>query len=497
MREYDVIVAGGGLGGLTAGVILAKEGMNVCVIEQHSIVGGCLQSFRRGDHILDTGMHYVGSLDKGQTMHQYFKYMGIVDRLNLQKLDEEGFDYFHFNDGSTFRHAMGYERFIDTLAAEYPDERENIKNVCRLINRVGRTISPDVLRRGKISDGGIDYMSVSAFDKIASNVKCERLQHAMAGNCKLYAGNKLTTSLYEYGMITHSNIEGAYAFTDGSQQIADLLAEQIKTHGGEVRLNAKLAKIHLNGNSVEWVELASGERLRGKWVVSSLHPTQTFALLENNSVYKRAFFTRINSLEDTYGLFTTYLVMKPKSVRYVNQNHYLFNSTDAWSTTADYKGHNIASTLLCMQPNANSKYTNVVTLLTPMSLSQCQRWADSRLGQRSNEYNEFKQSFSEAVIDFVGQYYPTLRGSIDRIYTATPLTYRDYTSTPDGSAYGIIKDCRNPLVTLIPTRTRIANLLLAGQSVNIHGCLGTTITSAVACGEIVGTEYLAKKIGNA
>ena len=111
--------------------------------------------------------------------------------------------------------------------------------------------------------------------------------------------------------------------------------------------------------------------------------------------------------------------------------------------------------------------------------------------------NEFKQSFSEAVIDFVGQYYPTLRGSIDRIYTATPLTYRDYTSTPDGSAYGIIKDCRNPLVTMIPTRTRIANLLLAGQSVNIHGCLGTTITSAVACGEIVGTEYLAKKIGNA
>ena len=74
MKHYDVIIIGGGLGGLSCGVMLSKEGLNVCVLEQHHTIGGCLQSFKRDGYTLDTGMHYVGSLSEGQIMHQYFKY---------------------------------------------------------------------------------------------------------------------------------------------------------------------------------------------------------------------------------------------------------------------------------------------------------------------------------------------------------------------------------------------------------------------------------------
>lgn len=175
----------------------------------------------------------------------------------------------------------------------------------------------------------------------------------------------------------------------------------------------------------------------------------------------------------------------------------MFNNSDVWSAEGLYKGFNIPSTLLCMQPHEGSEYTQVVTLLTPMPFSQYERWSDSHLGSRSEEYKEFKEQFSEAVIDFACQFYPDLRNYIDRVYTASPLTYQDYTSTPEGCAYGVVKDCRNPLVTMFPARTRISNLLLTGQSLNIHGCIGTTISSAVTCSEIVGKEYLAKKIGNA
>jgi phytoene dehydrogenase-like protein len=219
--------------------------------------------------------------------------------------------------------------------------------------------------------------------------------------------------------------------------------------------------------------------------------------LENNTIYKKAFFTRINSIPNTYGLFTTYLLLKPNSVKYINQNHYLFNNPDVWAVDGDYKDFNIPSTLLCMQPNYGSEYTNVVTLLTPMPFSLCEQWNDSTVEHRGEDYKEFKAKYSEAVIDFVSQYYPDLRQNIDKVYTASPLTYRDYTATPEGCAYGMIKDCRNPMVTLMPARTRIANLLLTGQSLNIHGCLGTTVSSAVTCSEILGMEYLAKKIGNA
>ena len=497
MKKYDVIIIGGGLGGLTSGVMLSKEGLNVCILEKHSVIGGCLQSFKRNGYTLDTGMHYVGSLSEGQIMHQYFKYLGVIDSLKLRKLDENGFDHFHFSDGSSFCHAMGYDKFIDTLASHFPKERDGLRSFAKKLQDIGRLISPSILREGKISNGGFDYMSISAHKEIEKHLKDEKLRRALAGNCGLYAGNCLSTSLYEYGMITHSNIEGTYAFEDGSQQLADLLANEIKSHGGDILLNAKVSKIHLQSDIAEYVELESGERLSAKWVISSLHPAITFSMLDNNTVYKKAFFTRINSLPNTYGLFTTYLLIKPNTLKYTNQNHYLFNNDDVWSIQGDYKGYNISGMLLCMQPNSKSEFTNVVTLLTPMPFSICEKWSSTSLGHRGRDYNEFKDNFSNAMIDFACQYYPNLRGCIEKKYTASPLTYRDYTSTPEGCAYGIIKDCRNPLATLLSARTRISNLLLTGQSLNIHGCLGTTVSSAVTCAEIVGLEYISKKIGNA
>lgn len=497
MKQYDVIIIGGGLGGLSCGVMLSKEGLNVCILEQHSVIGGCLQSFKRNGCILDTGMHYVGSLSKGQTMHQYFKYLDVIDGLHLRKLDENGFDYIHFGDGTKYCHAMGYERFVNTLSSQFPSEEKNLKSFIKKIQNIGDLISPSILQEGRISNGGLEMMSVSAYDEIKKHINDERLQRVLAGNCTLFAGDKCTTSLYEYGMITNSNIEGAYAFEDGSQQLADLLADKIKENGGTVLLKSKVSKIILNGSQAEYVHLLSGERLSAKWVVSSLHPAVTFSMLENNSIYKKAFFSRINSLPNTYGIFATYLLVKPNSVKYINQNHYLYNNPDVWSISGDHKGFNIPSTLLCMQPQYNSEYTKVITLLSPMPFSLCKQWEDTKLGHRGQDYKEFKEEFSDAVIDFASQHFPGLRNNIEKVYTATPLTYRDYTSTPEGSAYGLIKDCRNPMITLMSARTRIENLLLTGQNLNIHGCLGTVISSAITTSEIVGSEYLAKKIGNA
>lgn len=497
MKKYDVIIIGGGLGGLTSGVMLSKEGLNVCVFEKHSVIGGCLQSFKRNGYTLDTGIHYVGSLSEGQIMHQYLKYLGVIGSLKLRKLDENGFDHFHFNDGSCYCHAMGYERFIDTLASHFPQERDGLISFVGELQKVGKLIDPEILRGGKISNGGIGYMSISAYGEIEKYIKDEKLRRVLAGNCGLYAGNRLTTSLYEYGMITHSNIEGAYAFEDGSQQLADLLANEIKSHGGYILLNSEVSKIHLQDGVVEYVELESGERLTAKWIISSLHPSITFSILENNNVYKKAFFTRMNSLPNTYGLFTTYLLIKPGTLKYSNRNHYLFNNDDVWSIQGDYKGYNIPSTLLCMQPNSKSEFTNVATLLTPMPLSMCDKWNNTSVGNRGDDYSGFKENFSNAVIDFVCMHYPDLKNCIEKKYTASPLTYRDYTSAPGGCAYGVLKDCRNPLVTLFSARTRISNLLITGQSLNIHGCLGTTVSSAVTCSEILGVEYLFKKIGNA
>ena len=127
MAGYDVVVIGSGLGGLSAAVMLAKEGLRVLVVEQHRVVGGCLQSFRRGEYLLDTGIHYVGSLAEGRILNQYFRYLGVMDRLQLQRLDDAGYDHIHLHDGTTYRHAAGYENYVEELAAAFPHEWEGLK----------------------------------------------------------------------------------------------------------------------------------------------------------------------------------------------------------------------------------------------------------------------------------------------------------------------------------------------------------------------------------
>ena len=69
--------------------------------------------------------------------------------------------------------------------------------------------------------------------------------------------------------------------------------------------------------------------------------------------------------------------------------------------------------------------------------------------------------------------------------------------TQNGSAYGIVKDCRNALLSRIPVRMKIENLYFTGQNMNVHGCLGVCASAAVTCSALLGEEYLVKKIGNA
>ena len=106
----------------------------------------------------------------------------------------------------------------------------------------------------------------------------------------------------------------------------------------------------------------------------------------------------------------------------------------------------------------------------------------------------FKAWKSEILLNKVYERLPILKGNITAQKAATPLTWRDYTGTPTGALYGILKDVNKPNETTIATRTKIPNLLLTGQNVNLHGVLGVSITAVATCAELLGMEYLVGKI---
>ncbi|MDR2883326.1 MAG: NAD(P)/FAD-dependent oxidoreductase [Alistipes sp.] len=501
---YDVVIIGSGLGGLECGVMLSREGYRVLVLEKNPVIGGCLQTFRRHGRTLDTGIHYIGGLDNGQILNLYFKYLGVMPALDVVRMDTDAFDTVTLGDRE-YGIGMGYDRFADNLKGYFPAEAADIDRFCSLLRKVGGTMSVEGLRRGLISDDAMQYMERSAFEAIDGMFTNPILKNVLTGTSLLYAGIKGKTSLYHYGMINHSFIESSYRFVGGSQQLADALSAQIRSNGGEVLTGTEVTAIKLQGDHVSGVEINGGDVAGGTFieatnVISGIHPATTFDLVEKTSKIKKAYMTRLHTLENSCGVVTVYLLLKPGTVPYINRNYYIHSgdTCDTWQTEYDTARDTPRAVLFNMQATGHGQqFADVASILCPMNFDTFARWESTTVERRGAEYLDLKSHLTDRIVDFTLRRSPELREVIEHIYTTSPLTWRDYTATPQGSAYGIVKNCRSPFTTLIPINTRFENLLLTGQNINVHGALGVTVTAALTCSKLLGAEYIAKKIGNA
>ena len=131
--KYDVVIIGSGLGGLECGVILSRSGKHVLVLEREQQPGGCMQSYQRKHQAYDTGLHYVGALAEGQSLHNVFNYLGLLN-LPWQRLDADGFDQITIGS-DTYSFAEGYDAFAAQLAERFPAEREALNSYVRLLQQ--------------------------------------------------------------------------------------------------------------------------------------------------------------------------------------------------------------------------------------------------------------------------------------------------------------------------------------------------------------------------
>ena len=428
--QFDIIVIGSGLGGLECGAMLAREGMGVCVTEQADVPGGCLQSFSRRGHAIDTGMHYIGSMQAGGIMRRYFEYFGILGSLRLRPLDE-AFDVVSLPGAGDYAYMHGYEAFEKHIGELFPHEKAGLGRYCAKLREIGGSIGIGVHRTGRLSDGGTKYLGAPAAGFIGECVADPLLRNVLAGTNPLYGGVRESSTLYHHAMVNHSNIEGACRFTGGTQQIADALAAKIREHGGTMLVRSRVVALHTEGRRVTGVELADGRMLRAKTVISAIHPAETFRLIGPTPVIRKAFRERIGSLPDSYGLFSAYLLLKPGRIPYLNRNLYYFAGKDVWKTLFDLEAMRPGMVLLSAQaPDGDPAWCDVVTLMTPVATRPWEAWEGSVPGRRPEAYTALKAAMTQATVDFACARLPELRDAIAHTYAATPLTYRHYTGAP-------------------------------------------------------------------
>lgn len=493
--KFDVIIIGSGLGGLQCAYILSKEGYNVCVLEKNNQLGGCLQTFRRKNTLFDTGMHYIGSMDKGQVLNNYFRYFGLSEKLRLKKMDENGYEIIQYN-GREYKYAMGYERFTENMLGYFPKEAEAIRTYTDKMKEISGSVDLYNLRSASHNQTGyLDNFSVGIDGFINSITRNQELKNVLLGTAPLYAGVKNKTPMYIPLIIHSSYNSSAYRFVDGGSQISDLLEADIVLNGGTIMRKAEVTGLQYESDSsVKSVEINHSEMIEGKYFISNIHP-KTFLRIAHSAPLRPAYKKRITSIEDTLGIFTLYLAMKENAFEYINSNYYVFKTNSVWKGASYTETDWPRGYMMHISPGIrNEKYTDAIIINTYLKWKDVVRWENTTVEKRGDDYKEFKLRKAEKLLDVLEKDFPGIRGKTESWYTSTPLTYRDYIGSPTGSLYGILKDFNDPLGTMVLPRTTIPNLYLTGQNINIHGVIGVTICSVLTCSELLGTDYLITKM---
>jgi len=242
--NYDIIIIGAGLGGLTAGAKLAKEGKKVLVIEQHDRPGGCATTFRRGDFTLEVGLHEMDGPSPGDMKTRIFNDLDVFNNVKFLKVPEF---YRFLNDRYDVTIPHEPEVAISRLSELFPGEEEGIKAYFdQILNPPKRT-----------PGAGVEDRRVGEF--LDSIIKNDDLKLILLGNLGYFHDDPYTLSLAYYSLAQGSYYNGGASYIrGGSQELSDHLAGYIKNHGGDVLLN------HIVTEITSLDQIVTGVRFRKK-----------------------------------------------------------------------------------------------------------------------------------------------------------------------------------------------------------------------------------------
>lgn len=489
-----IIIIGSGLGGLTCGYILQKNGFEVSVLEQGQQAGGCLQCFTRKGVRFETGMHFIGSALPGQTMHTMMRYFGMEEDVKLSPMDPKAYNIVSL-DSQEFRFPVGREAFIEQMGEYFPSQKDALKHYVEIVDKIAAASTlTSLLSQDRDLAANTQYQLMSINGVLDELFSDPLLRNVMAGDLPLYSGELDKTPFTQQAFIFDFYNQSSFRLAGGSDSIAGSLVRSIREMGGEVLTGKKVVKIHCDDSKATAVETEDECLYKADWVISTIHPSRLMELLDTKLI-RPAFRNRINSIPQTAGVFAVYLKFKEGRMPYLNSNYFSYKGSSPWNcehySLAEWpKGF----LYMHMCHEREPRWAKSAVVLSYMEMGELEQWKGTRIGRRGGDYERFKRERAAILLAELERQRPGTLDCVEDWWTSTPLTYLDYTGTEKGSMYGVAKDINTGAAGRVPYRTKIPNLLLAGQNVNSHGMLGVIVGTVVTCAELVPADTLYSQI---
>ena len=402
-------------------------------------------------------------------------------RLPWQRLDPKGFDLVTIGE-ETFAFAEGFDQFADNLAVRFPQEREALRQYVQTL------LQAEAVAFG--SNDAYRLFGISAYDYLTRTFNDPLLINVLSGSALKMELRKASLPLFTFAHGNSSYIQSSWRLKGDGNLIVKSLIDDIRSFGGEVICQSEVDELIEKDGHITAAHCINGETYEGDIFISDIYPSLTFEMVKDSAVLRKLFRRRMSNMENTFGFFTASLVLKPNMLPYFNHNKFVYRQPNVW--TFYEESEVVEGVMISCRVPESGEYATQIDLLTPMPWHICERWADTHIGHRGADYLALKARYTDECISLAETVIPGLREMVSQTYTSTPLTYRDYTLTPNGSAYGVRRDCQNLVITMLSPRTPIPNLLLTGQNLMLHGLEGVSMTALLTCKEILGTDYIKK-----
>jgi all-trans-retinol 13,14-reductase len=505
MNQADILIIGSGISALTCAALLSKKGKSVIVLEKHQKPGGYMHCFSRFGERFDTGAHYVGAMDSGQPFHRLLSYLNVFQPDLFTPLDPNGFDVFHFPDFQ-IQLPKGYEEVIHYLGTQFPTEKRAIQTYFTQIRKIVTCFPTYNLGHDIPDDYSSDEMKtlIEALEKplearVQELTSHPGLQSVLYSYCALHGVSPRDVSLGFHAIVTDSLIRGPYGLTQGGEGLVKSFVKQIEKNGGKVLTKHQVTRLEVKNRQIVSATTQNGQQFTAEWVISAIHPKLTIDLLSESDSLSPAFRDRIKNLKESMGLFGIYAVCQDEHPFDPLRNYYFFESSDPSSFRQLLDSTNPINSVFLSAVNRLQKKANrfhPLNLNTAGPIEWFTEWQESRYGSRPQSYQAFKTTVAERAFRLVDQYYSGFHSLVTQYATSSPLTNMHFTSSAEGSAYGIYHSIQNTGARALGPRTKILNLLLTGQNCLFPGLLGSAISALRTSGHIVGIKPLLTELRN-
>jgi phytoene dehydrogenase-like protein len=477
---YDYIIVGAGLGGLTAGAKLAKEGKKILVLEQHDRPGGCATTFKRREFTMEVGLHEMDGLHPGDMKNKIFDDLGISERVEFLPVPE----FYRFvNEWYDLVIPHDPEKAKTILKAAFPEEKKGIDAYFHHVLHARRIL---------IQERNQPDKSLGQFlDEIIGH---EDLKLVLLGNLGYYHDDP-----YSLSWLYYLNAQGSYYggranfIKGGSQQLSNALAEIITAHGGEVKLNMLATSIDYEGSTAVGVNY---EGVRGKdkgsfsdrapeLIINASVPTLANTLLSKTDGKKLG--AAISSNHIGASLLTVYYGFN-RPLKELGSRHYsTFVFDPLVRTQKDILPNNHSD--FSTRSFTFVDYSQIDSGLAPEGKSVgavcCIDYPADWEHLSREEYNRMKSDVIDTFNERLEKLIPGFMENIAYAEAGTSLTVKRFTLNPEGAVYGFAQHPDKPTSYLdaLPENMHLASA---------WGKFGGGFSGAIFSGYKTATDLLRK-----